>query len=398
MHSIYLDHNSTTPLSPDVAAAMAECDAAGYANPASQHAPGRRARHVVEEARDAIGRILGAEMSGHRPDRVIFTSGGTEANNLALLGLTAANEASGPGEIIVSAIEHPSVAEPARVLEQRGWTVHRLNVDRQGVVDLEALARLVNPQVRLVSTMLGNNETGVLQPVRQAAAICQAAGAPMHTDAVQVVGKLPVSFRELGVTAMTMSAHKLHGPRGIGALVVRDGASLSPLVFGGFQQGGLRPGTESVTLAVGLRAALEAWQRDHFARIDHMRSLRDHFEAALAAGYPQLVVNGRDAERLPHTSNLAFVGLERQPLLMALDLAGVACSTGSACASGSSEPSPVLLAMDCPDDVVASSLRFSLGAGTTVEEIDEAVQRILGVCAKLSATGARRPHSIAAKR
>jgi len=392
MKYLYLDHNSTTPLAPEVAQAMAECDAQGYANPASQHAAGRRARQALEDARDAIGCMLGADMSGHRPDRVIFTSGGTEANNLAILGLADASLQKGaphPSEIVVSAIEHPSVLGPAEWLEHNGWVINRLPVDKNGVAEIAALDTFIRPTTRLVSLMLGNNETGALQPVSELSARCARRGVPLHTDAVQVVGKLPVNFRELRVSALTVAAHKFHGPRGVGALLLRHDVSIAPVLFGGFQQAGLRPGTESLTLAVGMKTALELATREQSARYARMRTLRDRFEAALKAGYPRLVVQAEHAQRLPHTSNLAFVGLERQALLMALDMTGIACSTGSACASGSSEPSPVLLAMNCPAEVVTSSLRFSLGADSTESEIDDAVARILAVCANLCRTNSR---------
>lgn len=382
---IYLDHNSTTPLLPEVAAAMAECHAAGYANPASQHQAGRRARQRLEQAREDVARILRASLEGRTPDRVIFTSGGTEANNLAVLGLAKVAEElhAPPHEAIISSIEHSSILGPAEHLQRRGWRIHRLNVNEQGIVQLDHLQELLGEKTRLVSIMLGNNETGVLQPVREIALSCRAAKVPIHTDAVQVAGKLPINFRGLAVHAMTVAPHKFHGPLGVGALVVRHDLAIGPQLFGGFQQEGLRPGTESVALAVGMQTALRAFEREEAERAERMRNLRDNFESALTAGYPGLVINGRSAERLPGTSNVAFPGIDRKELFLALDMAGVSCSTGSACASGSSEPSPVLMAMGLSDEVVSSSLRFSLGATTTAAEIDEAARRILEVCAKM---------------
>jgi cysteine desulfurase len=386
MNVIYLDHNSTTPLLAEVSSAMAEWQTVKFGNPSSQHQIGRRARQALEDAREEIGRILGAQLTGREPDRVVFTSGGTEANNLALLGLAGLHEQhAAPGEAIVSSIEHPSISTVAEYLERRGWTIHRLGVTRDGVVDIGPLDEWLTERTRFVSVMLANNETGVLQEVAEIARRCGPLGVPMHTDAVQVIGKLPVNFRALGVSSMTVAPHKFHGPLGTGALIVRHDVQLAPILVGGFQQASMRPGTEAVALAVGFHAALAAWERDAAARAERMRTLRDRLEAELAAGYRgPLVVHGSAADRLPHTSNLAFIGIDRQALLMALDLAGVACSTGSACASGSSEPSPVLLAMGCNKDVLASSLRFSLGATTTLEEIDEASARILDVCAKIA--------------
>ena len=392
MDIIYLDHNTTTPVLGEVAAAMAEWQTGKFGNPSSQHQMGRRARQALEHAREEIGRILGARLSGREPDRVIFTSGGTEANNLALLGLAGLHDPRAvPGEAIVSVIEHASIAAAVDSLERRGWTIHRLGVTRDGVVDLGPLDQWLTERTRFVSVMLANNETGVLQPVAEIARRCAALGVPLHTDAAQVVGKLPVDFGELAVSSLSVAPHKFHGPLGIGVLIARHALPLEPLLFGGFQQAGLRPGTESVALAVGMHAALAAWQREAAARTTRLRTLRDRLEAGLAAGYAgPVVVNGIGAERLPHTSNLALVGLERQSLLMALDLAGVACSTGSACASGSSEPSPVLAAMGCDPSVLASSLRFSLGATTTAEEIAEAIERISSVGANIAA---RKPRS-----
>jgi cysteine desulfurase len=239
---------------------------------------------------------------------------------------------------------------------------------------------LFRPQTRLVSLMLGNNETGVLQPVAEAARMCQLRGIPLHTDAVQVVGKLPVNFRELGVAALSCTAHKFHGHQGIGALLVRHGVGIEPQMHGGFQQAGLRPGTEPVALAVGMHVALRLWHNERHERASRMAKLRDQLERRILAGVRNSQVVGADAPRLPHTSNIAFVGYDRQALFMALDLAGVACSTGSACASGSSEPSHVLVSMGCPEGVIRGSLRFSLGAFTTDAEIDEASERIMKAC------------------
>jgi cysteine desulfurase len=235
----------------------------------------------------------------------------------------------------------------------------------------------------LVSVILGNHETGVLQPVPELAVVCREAGVPLHTDAVQVAGKLPVRFRELGVSALTVAAHKLQGPLGIGALVLGPGMPLAPLEFGGPHQGGLRPGTECVALALGMAAALELWQAEADEHARRLTGLRQRFETGLRVGFPGLVVNGAGAERLPHTANVGFPGLDGQVLLMALDVAGVACSVGSACSSGSTELSPTLRAMNVPQEVLASSLRFSLGATTTEAEIDQAVRRILEVVRQL---------------
>ncbi|HVU88328.1 MAG TPA: cysteine desulfurase family protein [Pirellulales bacterium] len=378
---IYLDHNATSHLLPQAAEAMARVHEARLGNPASPHWAGRKARQILEDSRDAIAEFLGARSGSTAADRVIFTSGGTESNNLALWGLAGPK----PAHAIVSAIEHPSLAGPADELRHRGWVVDLLPVSATGVIEVEALVDLLRPDTRLVSLMLANNETGVVQPVARAAEICASRGIPLHTDAVQAAGKLPIDIAALGVAALSASAHKFGGPTGVGLLLVRHEFVLKPLHHGGFQQAGLRPGTEPVALVAGMHAALACWQREREAHAARLASLRDEFEARLRAGWPELIVNGGAAARLPHVSNVSFPGLDRQALVMALDLAGVSCSTGSACASGSSEPSPTLVAMGCSRTVFDSALRFSLGATTTAAEMAEATDRILKVCNELRA-------------
>ncbi|HUS38274.1 MAG TPA: cysteine desulfurase family protein [Pirellulales bacterium] len=377
--SIYLDHNATTPLDLRVAEAMWACASQHVANPASQHSQGQAARRALEDARHQIALHLGARIEGNNADQLIFTSGATEANNLALRGLAG----QPPGRIIISSIEHPSVAGTAEYLQKIGFDLVRLPVDAHGVVQPDALDDLLTPDTRLVSVMLGNNETGVLQPVQELARHCSSTGVRLHTDAVQVAAKLPVDVHQLGVAALTLTAHKFHGPPGIGALVLSHGTKIAPLMFGGFQQGGLRPGTESVVLATGMLVAMDLWEAERQSRIARIGQLRDRLEQLLLDQIPEAVVHGSQVVRLPHTSCLSFPGLDRQALLMALDIEGVACSTGSACASGSSEPSPVLLAMGCDEALVESALRFSLGASTTAEMVDEAARRILLVLSSL---------------
>lgn len=379
---IYLDHNATTPMAPQVVDATAEAMQAGYANPASQHQPGRRARRVIESARERIIELLGGETGGRHTDRLIFTSGGTEANNLAVFGLhsPAANPLGG---VITTPIEHPSVAAAAEECARQGARVDRLPVDQQGVVDPAALEPLLRPDTRMVSAMLGNNETGTLQPVAELAAVASQHQIALHTDAVQAVGKIDVHFRSLGATALSFTAHKFHGPLGIGGLLLRGDARLQQRLFGGFQQAALRPGTESVPLVIGMQAALELWHAQRQTRPQQLSTLRDQLEQQICQNLPAAEVVASASPRLPHTSNIAFKGYDRQALFVALDAAGVACSTGSACASGSSEPSAVLLAMGCDERVVRGSLRFSLGIDTTRDEVDQAVRRILLVCKRL---------------
>jgi cysteine desulfurase len=392
---LYLDHNSTTPIDARVVEAMERCWREGLANPASQHFAGRKARKAIEEAREGIAEILGAQVGGMTADRLIFTSGGTEANNLALFGLM---EAAAPGSrVVISAIEHPSITAAAEVLQRRGVDVQKLPVDGSGVVEVQKLDELLDRPTALVSVMLANNETGVLQPIIEIAQACAARGVTTHTDAVQAVGKVPVHFRELGVSALTIAAHKFHGPLGIGALLLRHEVQLAPQLWGGFQQSGLRPGTENVPLAVGMHTALTLWREEAEIRQQRMTQLRDNLEAHLRAAVPELVIIGERSPRLPQTSCIAFPGINRQALVMALDLAGVACSTGSACASGSSEPSPVLLAMGLSSAVVEGSIRLSLGAFTTATEIAQASERILRCANNLRHANSARKSPVAAR-
>lgn len=379
MHPIYLDNNATTRIDPRVSEAMQQSHLARHGNPSSQHAVGRRARRVVEEARERVAEAIGCRIGDARSDRVIFTSGGTESNNLALIGLAG----EPPGEIFISAIEHPSIVMAAKLLLDRGFSVKAIPVNADGIIHLGALSQMLTPQTRLVSVMLGNNETGVLQPIQELAAICHQHRCLLHTDAVQALGKIPVDFQQLGVDALSLTAHKFHGPGGIGALAVRSGVSIKPFLVGGFQQLGERPGTENVALIAGMQRAVELFQVEMRQRLARFLSQRDRLENRIRREIPSAVVIGATAPRLPHTSNIAFPGLQRQSITMALDLEGVACSTGSACASGSAEPSRVLLAMGLDHSLIEGSIRLSLGADTTDAEIDLAVGRICKVVKNL---------------
>lgn len=372
MASIYLDHNATTPLDPEVLEAMRPHWLAG-GNPESRHAAGRAARRAWDGARETVARRLGAE-----PSEVVFTSGGTEANNLAVFGLIGAIGRS--SHLVVSPIEHPAVAGPVERLEAEGVAVTRSEVGADGVVDAAALAGAIRPGTALAALILAHNETGAIQPVAELARLAAERGTPVHTDAVQAVGRIPVDFRALGVATLAASAHKFHGPAGVGVLLVRRGTGLAPRLFGGGQQSGRRPGTPSVALAVGMAAALERWHAEAEARAARWRRLRDRLEAALVAalGPGRVARHGPadEARRLPQTLHLGFPGLDGDALLMQLDLAGVAASLGAACASGSTRPSPALLAMNVPADRLRSSVRFSLGATTTEAEVDEAARRV----------------------
>lgn len=389
MDLIYLDNNATTPLLPAVWEAMRPYGIDVYGNPASAHRVGRKARQALEDARERTAVILGAF-----PDEVIFTSGGTEANNLAIFGLAG----DPPGHLITSPIEHPSVAEPILQLEKRGFSIDRLPVNKEGIVPLtlpsppggegrvrgERLASLIRPESRLVTVMLANNEVGSVQPIQALVDELQGRCA-FHCDAVQAAGKMPVSFHGLGVTTLSISAHKFHGPKGVGALLVRRNTRLPARNHGGHQQQGRRPGTEAVALAVGLAAALEFWHREALERTQHVLKLRRLLLHRLRALAEPVVLNGPSDGGVPHTLNLSFPGCQADSLLMNLDLAGVACSTGSACSSGSLLPSPVLKAMGVPEVVLQSAMRFSLSSLLTEGEVEEASRRIAAVISRLRA-------------
>ena len=379
--TIYLDNNATSALDPRVLEAMRP-HFLEAGNAESRHSAGRRARRAFDEATEVVAEVLGA-----RPDEVVFTSGGTESNNLAVFGI-AVDEATAPGRIVTSAVEHPAVNEMVAHLEARGFVADVAPVDFEGIVDVDRMASLFYERTRLATLMLANNETGAIQPVARLVELADARGIPVHTDAVQAVGRIPVDFAALGVTTLSASGHKFHGPPGSGVLLVRHGFRLSPRLYGGGQQGGRRPGTVPVPLAVGFATALDLWRREHQARAALWRRLTARLVEGLrgAIGPDRIVANGPadPSRRLPQTVNLGFPGVDGDALLMQLDLAGVAVSLGSACASGSTQPSPTLVAMGVPEDRLRSSIRFSLGAFTTEEEIDQAVTHVSAAVAWLS--------------
>jgi cysteine desulfurase len=378
MKRIYLDNNATTPLLPAVWEAMRPFLSENYGNPASAHWAGRRARQALEDARERTAALLDAH-----PDEVVFTSGATEGNNLAIFGLAG----DPPGHVISSSIEHPSVGEPVERLAESGFRVDRLPVDEVGVVRKEALSELLGAETRLVSVMLANNETGAIQPVKELAARVNG-GIPFHCDAAQAAGRLPLHFHDLGITTLALSAHKFHGPQGVGVLLLRRHTKFRPQLWGGHQQQGWRPGTEAVALAVGLATALGIACRTMDAREKQVLLLRARFLDRLGALADPFVLNGPTLGGVPHTLNLSFPGCRADALLMNLDLAGVACSTGSACSSGSLLPSPVLRAMGVREDLLHSAMRFSLSPFLTEEDIDEAAERIASAVNRLRSIGA----------
>jgi cysteine desulfurase len=365
---IYADYNATTPLDPEVRAAMNEALGATFGNPSSIHCAGQAARRLVDRARAQVAGLIGAA-----PDEIIFTSGGTEADNLAVLGAAAAPLGDGKG-IITSAVEHKAVLDPCAFLQSKGHAVTVLPVDRDGIVDLAALEAAVNTDVALVSLMLANNDTGTIQPVAEA--VRAAKTIPVHTDAVQAAGKLPIDVKTLGVSLLSFSSHKIHGPKGAGALFVRYGTRLAPLSHGGRQERTLRPGTENVPAIVGFGKACELACTRLEADARRVAESRDHFEAQILARLAGTRVNG-GSHRLPNTSNIAFAGLDGEAITINLDMLGMAVSTGAACNSADKTPSHVLVAMGQSAAEARSSVRFSFGRDTSDEEIDRAIHWVV---------------------
>jgi cysteine desulfurase len=380
-HGIYLDNNATTRVDPRVVEAMVPYFGAEYGNAASrQHAFGRKALEAVEEARCHIASLIGAESR-----ELIFTSGATESNNLAILGAAFGRKDFGD-HIVTAAGEHPSVLDPCRHLEKQGFRVTVLAIDRHGRVDPEQVAGAITDQTILVSIMMANNEVGTLQPVAEIARICRDRGVLFHTDAVQGLGKIPIDVRAIGADLASFSAHKVYGPKGIGALYVRGGrprVALHPLVHGGGHERGLRSGTLPVPLIVGFGEACRLCQASLANEALRIGSLHDHLWQQIQKALPDAVLNGHPTERLPGTLNASFPYIDADALM--LQMPEVAVSTGSACTSASIEPSHVLKAMGLDDEAARSSLRFSLGRFTTAEEIDAVSDAVISAVARLRA-------------
>lgn len=375
MTRIYLDHAATTPARSEVVAAVVPL-LGGY-NPNSLHAEGRTARASVDSARDTVAGVLGAT-----PREIVFTGGGSESDVLAIVG--AARAARGRGRHVVTvATEHHAVLHAVDVLERDGWRVTRLPVDARGLVDPAAFEAALTPQTTLASVMLANNEIGVVQPVAELARIARGRGVLFHTDAVQAPGWLPLDVAGLGVDLLSLSAHKFYGPKGAGALYVRRGTPLEPLIVGGGQEHGLRAGTENVASIAGLAVALVLAEAERPATAARVAALRDRLEARIVATIPGVVVNGGGAPRLPNNLSVAFADVPSDALLIRLDLEGVAASAGSACAAGSLEPSHVAATLGLDERHVKGVIRFSLGRETTAAEIDEALRRLTGVMASM---------------
>ncbi len=379
---IYLDHAATTPVDPEVVAAMLPHWAEGWGNPSSLYEEGRRARAALDEARAAVAAALRCA-SGE----VIFTSGGSEGDNLALKGVVEAARLAGRGtHLITTQIEHHAVLHAADYLARFGAEVTCLQVDGAGFVDPAAVEAAIRPDTCLISVMYANNEIGTIQPLAAIGAVARARGIPFHTDAVQAAGSLPLDVDALGVDLLTLAGHKFYGPKGVGALYVRAGTPMLYQQQGGPQEGDRRGGTENVALAVGLATALTRAEGRRDADNAHCRALRDRLIAGILAAIPDTRLNGpppADERRLPNNANVAFLGVDGESLIIALDLAGVAASSGSACTTGATEPSHVLRAIGVPEEAIAGSLRLTVGRDNTAEQIERVLALLPEVVAQL---------------
>ncbi len=377
MNKIYLDNAATTPLSSEVLNEMMPYLTDTFGNPNSLHSFGRQAKAGVDLARERIARAIGCESN-----EVYFTSGATEANNWALNGIAKANRHKG-NHIITSKIEHPSILETCKKLEREGFRVTYLDVDEMGLVRIDQLLHYVSADTILISIMTANNEVGTIQNIQAIASIAKEKNIIFHTDATQAVGAINLSVHEMGIDAMSISGHKLNGPKGVGALYVHDGVVITPFMNGGEQESGLRGGTSNVPAIVGLGKAVEIATRDIIVNSKKLRTLRDYFIAQVEQNITMTHLNGHPVQRLPNNVNLSFGMVEGESLMYMLDLAGIAVSTGSACSSGSVENSHVLTAMGISPDLAQGAVRFSFGKNTTKEELDYVVQKLAESVEKL---------------
>jgi cysteine desulfurase len=377
MKRIYFDHNATTPVDPDVITAMQPFFAEDFGNASSIHSFGQKARAAVEQARVQVAQLLGA-----RAGEIVFTSGGTESDNLAILGIVGAAEGA-KKHVITSAIEHSAVLQTCQALEREGVEVTYLPVSAAGVVEPEDVRRALRPETVLITIMHANNEVGTVQPVEEIGRIAAEADVYFHCDAVQSAGKVPVDVEAIQADTVAISAHKIYGPKGVGALYIRKGTRLKPVLYGGHHQRDRRPGTENVAGSVGLGRAAQLARDKLPTEAPRLAALRDKLEAGLLAAIPHARVNCRNSPRTPNTANITFSFIEGEATVIALDLRGVALSTGAACSSGAVAPSHVLTAIGLPPEEARASLRFSLGRRNTDEDIAAALEIIPGVVAHL---------------
>jgi len=375
---IYLDHNATTPLLPAVIDRMTAVLREEFGNPSSVHHFGQQAKASLDDARTDVANLIGAE-----PSEILFTSGGTEADNIAIRGAAEALEATGKRHLIASAIEHEAILNTLKALAKRGWRTTLLPVDQSGIVSVDTLRNALDDETAVVSVMHANNEIGTIQPIAELARVAHDHGASFHTDAVQSAGKIPVSVKTVGVDMLSMSAHKFYGPKGVGALWIRRGLRVLPLLTGGRQERSRRAGTENVPGIAGMGVAARMAAAKMAEEGRRLAALRDRLEAGILRGVPGTAVNGSTEARVPNTTNISFDRVEAESLLIALDLEGVAVSTGSACSSGTLEPSHVLKAMGFNAHRTQNSIRFSLGAANTEAEIDRVIAVLPRIVEKL---------------
>ena len=376
---IYLDYNASTPIDPRVVAVMRPLLDGPFANPSATHSGGRTARALLDRARAQVADLLGCG-----PDEIVFTSGGSEADNLALTGVYFALKGRGD-HIITTAVEHPAILEPLRFLERFGARLTIIPVDRTGMIDPEDVRRAITPRTILVSVMQANNEVGTIEPIAEISKVCREAGVYLHTDAVQTVGNIPVDVEELGVDILSMSGHKLYGPKGVGAIYIRKGTKISRFIHGGEQERGMRAGTENIGGIAGLGAAAELASLEMDAKVPRITALRDRLIEGLQGSIDDLFLNGHPERRLPNNVHIGVRFIEGEAICLQLDTVGICASTGSACSSEALEPSHVLLAIGVPTLEAHGSVRFSLGRGTTSEEIDYVIENLPPIVKRLRA-------------
>ena len=378
---IYFDNAATTCVFPEVVEAMQDAMQVTYGNPSAKHMKGIEAENKVKAAQELIAKTLRA-----KPKEILFTSGGTESNNTAIIGTAMANRRKGK-HIITTKVEHASVYEPMYHLEEEGYEVTYLDVDSEGIVDLDQLEESIREDTILVSCMMVNNEIGAIEPIEEIAKIIKAKNPNtiFHVDAIQAYGKLPIVPKNMGIDLLSTSGHKIHGPKGIGFLYIKEGTKISPIIFGGGQQKGMRSGTENVPGIVGLGKAVEIAMATMEERTKKETELRDHLIERVLAEIPYVRLNGDRDRRLPNNANFSFQFIEGESLLIMLDMAGICGSSGSACTSGSLDPSHVLLAIGLPHEIAHGSLRLTLGEDNTMEEMDYVVDKIKGIVERLRA-------------
>ena len=379
MKRIYLDYAATTPTHPEVVKAMLPYFTEAFGNPSTIHACGQEAKEAIEEARTKVANLIGAS-----EEEIVFTGGGTEADNFAIKGVAYANENKG-NHIITTPIEHHAVIETCHFLEKRGWETTYLPVDEHGLVDPDDVRKAITDKTVLISVMHANNEVGTIEPIAEIGKIAQEAGIYFHTDAVQTVGHIPINVAELGLDLLSLSAHKLYGPKGVGALYIKKGTKLIPFMHGGEQERGRRASTENVPGIIGLGKAIEIARQEMSEEAERVTFLRDKLISSLLAQIDHTRLNGHPRKRLPNNVNVSIFFAEGESMCLSLDLEGICASTGSACSSGSLEPSHVMIALGLPPEQAHSSLRLTLGKWTTEEEIDRVLEVLPRIVSRLRA-------------